>query len=498
MIARRSLLFAGAAAAFAQSPRPVVTGVQTGDPLTDRILLWARADRPSRLLVDYNGRSVRAPFALDVSDYTARLDLTGLPPGSEVRYTVRFESLGDASLSEPVEGRARTAPAAKADIRFVWTGDTAGQGYGINPEWGGMRIYETMRRDQPHFLLHSGDTIYADNPIPPEIKLPDGSVWKNLTTPEKSKVAETLDEFRGNYRYNLLDENIRRFNREVPQIWQWDDHEVSNNWSPSLDLAANPRYKDKRLGLLIANATRAFLEYAPIRFDPADEQRVYRHIPYGPLLDVFVIDMRSYRGPNTHNRQSAESNETVYLDKPQLDWLEQGLARSKATWKVIASDMPIGLVVGDGKDKEGRPRFENSANGDGPPLGRELEIARVLRAIRQRRIRNVVWLTADTHYTAAHYYDPAKAQFKDFDPFWEFVSGPANAGTFGPNATDNTFGIDVQFFKAPPQGQVNLPPSAGYQFYGLVEIDGRSEQMKVTLKDVAGASLYSKILSPQR
>ncbi|HBY61789.1 MAG TPA: alkaline phosphatase [Solibacterales bacterium] len=497
MIGRRGFLFAAAGAAVAQQ-RPTVTAVQTGDPLADRVLLWARADRPSRLIVEYNGRTVRGPFALGVSDYTARLDLMGLAPGSETRYTVRFESLEDGSLSDAVEGRARTAPADRSNIRFVWTGDTAGQGYGINPEWGGMRIYETMRRDQPHFLLHSGDTIYADNPIPPEIKLPDGTVWKNVTTPEKSKIAETLEEFRGNYRYNFLDENLQRFNREVAQIWQWDDHEVSNNWSPSLDLAANPRYQDKRLSLLVAHATRAFLEYAPIRFSPSDEQRIYRHIPYGPLLDVFVIDMRSYRGPNTHNLQNAESPETVYLDKPQIEWLEQGLRSSRALWKVIASDMPIGLVVGDGKDGEGRPRFENSANGDGPPLGRELEIARLLRSIKRNRVRNVVWLTADTHYTAAHYYDPAKAQFQDFDPFWEFVSGPANAGTFGPNATDNTFGIDVKFFKAPPKGQGNLAPSAGYQFYGLVDVDGRSGAMKVTLKDVAGATLFEKTLAPAK
>jgi phosphodiesterase/alkaline phosphatase D-like protein len=33
-------------------------------------------------------------------------------------------------------------------------------------------------------------------------------------------------------------------------------------------------------------------------------------------------------------------------------------------------------------------------------------------------------LTADVHYTAAHYFDPNKAAFQDFDPFWEFVSGP--------------------------------------------------------------------------
>jgi hypothetical protein len=38
-------------------------------------------------------------------------------------------------------------------------------------------------------------------------------------------------------------------------------------------------------------------------------------------------------------------------------------------------------------------------------------------------------LTADMHYTAAHHFDPNRAVFGEFEPFWEFVSGPLHAGT---------------------------------------------------------------------
>lgn len=113
-------------------------------------------------------------------------------------------------------------------------------------------------------------------------------------------MAETLDEYRGNYRYNLMDENLRRFNAEVPQIWQWDDHEVTNNWSPSKQL--DDRYKVKDIGLLSSRARQAYLEYAPLRLQEADNGgRIYRKIPYGPMLDVFVLDMRSYRAGNDAN-----------------------------------------------------------------------------------------------------------------------------------------------------------------------------------------------------
>ena len=91
--------------------------------------------------------------------------------------------------------------------------------------------------------------------------------------------------------------------------------------------------------------------------------------------------------------------------------------------------MPLGLVVPDGKV------YEAVANrDDGPPLGRELEIADLLRFIRDRGIRNVVFITGDVHYCAAHHYDPSRAGFTAFHPFWEFVAGPAHAGTFGAGA----------------------------------------------------------------
>ena len=202
--------------------------------------------------------------------------------------------------------------------------------------------------------------------------------------------------------------------------------------------------------------------------------------------------MRSYRGPNTFNRQPEPGPDTQFLGPAQIEWLKDKLKHSEATWKVIAADMPIGLVVGDGNDAEGRPRFENNANGDGPVLGREFEIAELLRFIKQQRIGNVVWLTADVHYCAAHYYDPARAQFTDFDTFWEFVAGPLNAGSFGPNALDNTFGPQVMFQKALPVA--NTPPTAGFQFFGEARIGDGGRDMTVALKDLDGITVFSERL----
>jgi len=88
--------------------------------------------------------------------------------------------------------------------------------------------------------------------------------------------------------------------------------------------------------------------------------------------------------------------------------------------------------------------------------------------------------------------------FQDFEPFWEFVSGPIHAGTFGPNQLDNTFGPQLMYVKAPGpnQGQ-SLPPSDGLQFFGHVAIDGATQVMTVALKDVDDHALWSTALEPK-
>lgn len=515
-LTRRTLL-RGAAAAAAASPwwagawapmvvtaagaRPVVEGgVQSGDVTGNRAVIWSRCDRPARLLVEWDtderfrrARRIVGPAALEATDFTAHVDLGDLPRGETICYRARFQDLADGRrTSEPVMGRLRTPPAGRRDLRFAWGGDTAGQGWGIDPDRGGMRIYETMRRIEPHFFIHSGDTIYADGPITADVRLDDGTLWRNLVTPAKAKVAETLDEFRGNYRYNLLDDNLRRFNAEVAQLVQWDDHETLNNWYPGRRLE-DARYQVKSVDLLAERGRRAFVEYTPLRPTPGDPERIYRSFPYGPSLEIFMLDERSYRGANTPNRQPAPDADTPFLGTAQMRWLKQRLRASRATWKVIASDMPLAILVRDGP-----ANFEAWANGDGPPLGRELELADLLRFLHDHAIRNVIWLTADVHYAAAHHYHPSRARFTEFHPFWEFVAGPLHAGTFGPNELDPTFGPELKFCAVPAGMKPNRPPSEGLQFFGTVEIDGRSEGMTVSLVNAAGERLYRVELAPER
>jgi alkaline phosphatase D len=100
------------------------------------------------------------------------------------------------------------------------------------------------------------------------------------------------------------------------------------------------------------------------------------------------------------------------------------------------------------------------------------------------------------HYASAHHYDPAKAAVGDFDDFWEFVAGPLNAGAFGPNALDTTFGPTTVF--SMPAPHPNTSPMEGYQFFGHVAIDGRTRVLTVSLRDLDGKVVYQVSLAPDR
>jgi alkaline phosphatase D len=509
---RRALLASGTAfAATLAMPslsragaRPTFThGVQSGDVDMTSGMIWTRTDRPARVMMEVattesfsDARRLSAMDTLPEGDLSVKRLVDGLPSDQHVFFRLTAADLSDINtLSEPLVGRFRTAPAARRDIRFAWSGDTAGQGWGIDDA--GMATYATMAGHRPDFFIHSGDTVYADGPMTDTVEKDGAVIWRNTTLiDEKRKVAETLDEFRGQWKYNLMDPHVQAMNALCPTFMQWDDHEVVNNWSDSKDLLGDDRYTEKSVHVLQARATRAFHEMTPLRIHPEDPNRVYRKIAYGPLLDVFFLDLRSYRGPNQAEMTENLTDDQRVLGVEQMDWLKRELSGSTATWKVIASDQPIGLIVWDNfRDQSGS---EGIADGlDGPARGREVELAELLRFIKTAGIANTVWLTADVHYTAAHYYDPNKAQFSDFDPFWEFVSGPLHAGTFGPNALDNTFGPEVRFVKAPGADQgINLPPSMGLQFFGLVDIDGATRQMTVRLMDRADTELYKITLDP--
>ncbi len=471
MISRRGFVIGAASSLGALACRrgpaihpsvPTVThGVQVGDVQRGQALVWARSSEPGRMLVEWDRSPaftsptrVPGPVVTPETDLAATVALAGLPDAQTISVRVRFER--EAARGASAWAGARFATPRADGFRVAWTGDTCGQGFGRNPDWGGLKGYAALRAVEPAVFINSGDLIYADNPIVAEHRTLSGKLWKNVTNEHVAKVAETLTEFRARFAYNLEDEHVRALAAEVPVIAQWDDHETHNNWWPGQRLD-DPRYADPDASKLAARARRAMFEWMPLARGP-----VHRVIHYGPLLDVFVLDCRAYRSPNDTGVG------TAMLGASQARWLVDGLAASTARWKLVACDQPIGLVIADG---DGGLRREGFADGKaGPPGGREVELAALLAAMKSRGVANVAWVTADVHYAAAHHFDPARGQGADFTPFWEFIAGPIHAGTFGPEPLDPTLGPEVAFQWVPPAGTGNLSPAEGLQSFGTIDV----------------------------
>lgn len=467
------------------------TVVAMGDVEPTEGIAWARGPIAGRMAVEVS-RSPRfvsvqrfeGTFASAQTDFTARARVQGLEPGTEYHYRVSFVA-SDGARSEPAGGTFVTGGGGRR-VRVAFGGDTAGQGWGIDPSRGGMVIFDTIARTQPDALVHLGDYIYADNVIRPEVPMEDGTTWRNVVTPEVAVVAETLDHYRGRYRYNLLDHNLRRLLAQCSMVQQWDDHEVINNWTPNGMVVGGP-VAGRDMDTLAMRARQAFTEYAPTA-----ASTVYRKISRGPQLDLFVLDTRGYRGRNSRGDEAEYGPAAYWLGPTQVRWLRQALRESTATWKILCCDMPLGLASPD------RDGWDNAFNGNGPPAGRELELADLLRGIKSDGVKNTAWITADLHYAAATRYDPARAQFRDFDPTWEFLAGPLHAGSFLRQPMDDTFGPD-QVYCSVPEGMRNgRPPTEGHQYFGLLDVDARSGRLTVSLRDQRGSVRFQHAMDPAR
>ena len=110
----------------------------------------------------------------------------------------------------------------------------------------------------------------------------------------------------------------------------------------------------------------------------------------------------------------------------------------------------------------------------------------------------MVWITADVHYCAAHHYDPARAAAKDFDPFWEFVAGPAHAGTFAPGVARRARSVPRCGSAACRRPAAESPAEPGLQFFGLLEAEPGTRALTVSFVNTAGTRVFTHQLEAAR
>jgi alkaline phosphatase D len=526
----------------ASEPLRLTHGIASGDVTATEAVIWARSNRAAQMVVEYTPTSMVSwpplrqvgPLVDARDDFTGKVVLQGLRPDTRYLYWVRFVAAGEGVEVVSETGQFRTAPAdgtARA-LTFLWWGDLGGQFYCRDPERG-YAIFTQMAQLMPDVAIANGDSIYADGTCPPVTTRPDHP--RNALSPDPEIAAhqlssaadprwqtegEVLAAYRAKWKYNLEDEAYRRFRAQTPQMYQWDDHEVLNDWYPGEDgVGAIRGTQDGRpISALSGPGRQSFFEYTPIR--PDAEGRIYRSVRFGTLAELFMLDDRSYRDDNilpdgagkvlevrlrNGERRHLEGKPKSLLGTAQREWLLQGLREAQArgvVWKIIASDdalsSPSGgyqlftpdgplrtlYYVRDGWAAGAKLNSDTDGNQDNP-LGFESELRAILAFMNTEGIRNVVWLATDVHYARLLRYEPG-GDLSGF-VFHEFVAGPASAISGELRPLSQAF-APIELFA---RGQGPDPAHPSFFNFGLLRIavDG---VLRVEIRDADGAIPYDE------
>lgn len=396
-------------------------GVAIGDVSAQRALLWLRTVGAAVVRVEWAPLSAwrqvspsatvvasvsRTTFlkTSEETDYTLTIPLEGLTPSTRYQYHVvvgPVESSQSQLTGKPAAtGEFVTLPdvTTSAAVSFAWSGDL-GSGGRCRRGVDGYPIFDVIHQYHPDFFLFLGDTIYGDHLCSSPPNEP-GADFK----------ATTLDAYRLRHRYQRGADALRRFLMGTPVYVVWDDHEVRNNF-------AGPYDEQMPAG------RQALREYWPIASPREDPHRLYRAVRYGADLELFILDVRQYRSRNVDQDGASKT----MLGAAQLAWLLDGLQTSTATWKVIATPVPLSIPKGGDSTVPGHDGWAGGPDGTGFERERQVIVDTIL----SRKIKNVVFLSGDVHWVQANAYDPNQDGAVDFH---EYIAGPLSApsGRFAP------------------------------------------------------------------
>lgn len=478
-----SLALLAGCAARPVAENPVVFapthGLQVGEVGVDRARIWARGPRDGFLCFEL--RDARGAVAWSGSvpvdgstDHCGTAQAEGLAPGERYGVRVAFSERPIAALppasvgaATSAQGSFRTAPTASdaRPVRFAWSGDLGGQNVGRDAERGFAILPRIVER-APDFFVALGDMIYADGVIGPRGRFGNEQVAGDFGP------SATLDGFRAHWRYAREDAGLRELFARVPCHLVWDDHEVTNDFSPVGDVRKDPPYVEGEH--LLPLGLRALCEWnaAP------DARRLWRSARHGRHVELFFLDNRSHRDANA--ARDDEAAPKTQLGTEQLAWLEESLVASDATWRFVVSSVPIAIPTGAADARDGW------ADGGGP-TGFERELAGLFERLAERGVNDTVWLTTDVHFATGFEYRPL-AERPEFRVL-EFVAGPLSAGVFPKQELDLTFHPTRLFFHGPPREPASYEEALGWFNFGLIEVD-LAGTLNLEVVDGRGATVH--------
>jgi len=315
-------------------------GVASGDPLSDRVILWTRVTPTDALPRNVEAVPVLVTVARDRDmrevigqintstgpdrDFCVKVDVAGLQP--DTWYYYRF-SVGK---QRSAIGRTRTFPAVGAAAeraRFAVV-SCSNYAYGL------FSVYKAVSEQSDlDFILHLGDYIYEYGPgeygdFPGRDPLPAHEIIE-------------LSDYRQRHAQYKTDVNLQAVHQQFPMICIWDDHESANDsyrdGAENHDEATEGGWSGRREA-----AIQAYFEWLPIREFGTDTGRIWRKFEFGSLIDLFMLDTR-LEGRDLQVSSPADpgrfDEERQIMSEEQMTWLTQGLSASTASWRMIGQQV---------------------------------------------------------------------------------------------------------------------------------------------------------------
>ncbi|MFT4395891.1 alkaline phosphatase D family protein [Gordonia lacunae] len=402
-----------------RSPRPPSAavfrhGIASGDPLPNAVILWTRIT-PTPAATPGSGIGPESVVRWEVArdpgfgsvvtsgetrtsaeaDHTVKIDVTGLSP--RTRYHYRFTVVsGPAAGAVSPTGRTCTAPATGAHVAKIRFGVVSC----ANWEAGYFAAYRHLAA-QPALdaVVHLGDYFYEY-----ETGRYTGKTGTVRAHEPRHEII-SLRDYRTRHAQYKTDPDLAALHRELPFICIWDDHESSNDsWSGG---AENHQPSEGSWAARRTAALRAYAEWMPIR--PAVDtagRHLFRRLRFGRLLELSMLDLRSYRDLQVSSRSAAiDDPARSILGRAQMSWLTNGLTSSETRWKIVGNPVMIAPVLIPPLDPQttgavtallGIPREGIPYNADQWD-GYAADRRRLLDALRRDRVDNVVFITGDIH-----------------------------------------------------------------------------------------------------
>jgi alkaline phosphatase D len=380
-------------------------GVASGDPLSDRVILWTRvtpATAKPAIAVTYV--IATDPALTQVvqrgstktnagRDYTVKVDPAGLQPGTTYYY--QFSAEGATS---PV-GRTKTLPTTGVQSLRMAVVSCSNHAYGYFNAYG--RIAARADLD---LVMHLGDYLYEYG----------AGQYGSVRTPEPAHEMVTLADYRLRHAQYKRDADSQAMHRQHPLIAIWDDHEITNDaWNGGAQNHQPGSEGD--WSARVAAGLQAYYEWMPVR--PVDVNRLrnnHRGFAYGDLADLLMLEerlgARSQQlttathptvlgaGFATTDPGYSDPSRTL-LGDAQESWLIDRLRSTPARWKLLGQGVMFAQLKAPGADQATNPGlyFINGDQWDGYEPARNRLYAAIQGDATHAKVDNLVVLTGDIH-----------------------------------------------------------------------------------------------------